>query len=133
MKSFLKQHMVAVVVLSICLTLVVIAALLSATGQRPVSRPSPQTTSTAAVSITEDGFVPSLVKISRGNSVTWTNVDGDPHRVAADPYPASTSASFDSKTNLATNSTYVHMFLAPGTFTYHDEKNPTFIGTIVVE
>jgi plastocyanin len=88
-----------------------------------------------AVQITPSGFQPTVVTVSRGATVTWTNTDTAMHQVAADPYPKDDSINgFDSTIQLNQADTLSFTFNKPGTYTYHDEKNPLkFKGTIVVK
>jgi plastocyanin len=87
------------------------------------------------VQISDSGFSPSALSISKGTTVQWTNTDTTIHQVAADPYPKDNSINgFDSTIQLNQADTLSFTFNKPGTYTYHDEKNPLkFKGTIVVK
>lgn len=88
----------------------------------------------ALISITEDGFVPQNVKVSRGTIVVWRNVDGEPHHVSATKNPGHSSQTlFDSNTNLDTNGRYRFQFNQPGTYSYHDALKPQYNAVIVVK
>jgi len=88
----------------------------------------------AKVSIAADGFTPANLDVTIGTTVTWTNTDSAPHRVASDPYPTNDGLpGFDSKEALQTNDTYTYKFEKAGTFGYHDEQHPLDIkGTVTV-
>jgi plastocyanin len=73
--------------------------------------------------------------INAGQTVTWTNTDG-PHTVTSNPgtigcNPVSTEA-FSSPV-LNNGQAFSHMFMTPGTYTYHCEIHGcTMTGTITV-
>jgi plastocyanin len=96
---------------------------------------SSQELRTDQIVITKDGFQPATIQILTGSQVTWTNADEAPHQVAADPHPTHTSIpGFDSTKTLKKNESYSFIFDKPGTYTYHDEKNPLkTLGTIIVK
>lgn len=92
-------------------------------------------TGQAVVTITDQGFSPSTIKVKKGTQVTFTNLDTKLHRVASDPYPThSTLPGFDSVEPLNVNDSYSYIFEKSGTFTYQDYLNPYKIkGTVIVE
>ncbi len=79
-----------------------------------------------AVSISNDAFVPRVLTIQTGQSVTFTNDDDDAHTVTA------SDGSFDSK-GLDTHGVWRHAFSKPGTYAYFCELHPFMKGTIVVK
>ncbi len=88
----------------------------------------------AQVSITKDGFVPADIEVSRCQQVTWTNTDSAAHEVAADPYPSHTTYPELVSPELAKNESFTLVPEKTGTFTYHDELNPSkFQATITVK
>jgi plastocyanin len=94
-----------------------------------------QAVPSATVGITTDGFVPQTIRIKKGSMITWTNNDAQAHQTASDPYPTNDAQTvINSKEALSRGDSYTATFENTGTFTYHDEMNPTgFKGTIVVE
>lgn len=90
--------------------------------------------SPAQVSIAKNGFVPQTIQVKKGQSITWTNTDKNPHQVASDPHPTHTNLpGFDGQEALATNDSFTYTFEKVGTFTYHDNLNPLkFRGTVLV-
>lgn len=88
----------------------------------------------ARVNITSGGFTPATINVVVGTTVTWTNADEVPHRVASDPYPTNDGlAGFDSGEALPANGTYSFKFEKTGTFPYHDQQNPySNKGTVIV-
>jgi len=75
----------------------------------------------ASVSVVDNAFVPKVVTISVGQSVTWTSSGSNPHTVTADSgawdsspgCPASTSSC------LQNGQSFTHTFSSIGTFPYH--------------
>lgn len=90
---------------------------------------------TATVEITAEGFIPETVKIKKGETITWINKDTQPHQTASDPHPTNDGLEeLNSEEPLAEGESYTATFEEAGTFTYHDELNPTGIkATVVVE
>jgi plastocyanin len=79
-----------------------------------------------AVAIKDFRFVPETITVKAGATVTWTNQDDEPHKIAAD------DGKFASPT-LDTNEEYGHAFTTPGTYAYYCTLHPRMRGTIVVE
>ena len=90
---------------------------------------------TAKAQISQDGFSPEVLIIKPNTEVTWTNTDGQPHKIAADPYPADNSISGFSTTQLLQKGdSYSFRFEKTGVYHVHDELNPLKItGTVKVE
>ena len=87
------------------------------------------TSSTATatqVQIENYTFKPASVTIPVGATVTWKNLDDDPHTATAD------DGSFNSK-GLAQGDTYSHAFTKPGTYRYHCTVHPFMQATIIVK
>lgn len=103
------------------------------TAQPTASVTQPQTV--ASVQITAGAFVPASVKIKAGSAVKWSNEDTAQHRIAADPYLTHSSfPELDSKEPLDAQDTFTFTFSKAGTYTYHDELNPSkYKGTVIVE
>jgi len=88
----------------------------------------------AEVSISKDGFLPATIKVRKGQSVNWTNQDDAIHQIAADPHPSHSSLPELLGDPLSKGESYSFTFEKSGTFTYHDELNPTkFSGVVIVE
>ena len=118
--------------------LLVIAVLISGctttTTTRP-AEPTPVTTTSApvtttpapvSVAIKSSTFVPNIVEISKGTTVTWTNDDGVPHTVT------SISGAFDSG-NLEPGKTYSYTFNQAGPFEYSCANHPSMThGKVIV-
>lgn len=96
--------------------------------------PSPIAAVSTTVSITDTGFAPASLKVAEGTTVTFINNGQAAHWPASDPHPVHTGLSgFDAKRGLATGETYSFTFSTTGTFGCHDNLNPTFKCSLVVE
>lgn len=78
------------------------------------------------VHVTSDGFDPETVHIAVGESVTWINVDDEPHWVGGDE-----RGTIDSATLMPGNS-YSYVFEEPGTYTYFNPFYEHRRGTVEV-
>ncbi len=112
--------------------LLVIAVLISGctttTTTRPAPSQTPETTAPASVSVAikSSTFVPDIVEISKGTTVTWTNDDGVPHTVT------SVSGAFDSG-NIDPGKMYSYTFNQAGSFEYSCTNHPSMShGKVIV-
>jgi plastocyanin len=78
-----------------------------------------------SVQIKNFAFVPAVLVVAPGTTVTWTNVDEDPHTVTAN------NRSFHS-TALDTDDKYSFTFTTPGDFAYFCSLHPHMVGKIMV-
>lgn len=104
----------------------------------PAVEPVPATSSAAPavkdiiVAILDDGFFPSVLRVSKGTNVTWVNKDSVPHWPASDPHPTHhLLPGFDPLRPLQTGDNYSFTFDKAGSWKYHDNLNPSL--TAVVE
>ncbi len=97
-------------------------ALLSLTAGPLVAAPS----RVAAVTIQNFAFVPAILTVAPGTTVTWTNTDEDPHA------PAANDKSFRSPA-LDTNDKFAFTFTKPGDYAYFCVMHPHMTGRIVVK
>ena len=65
--------------------------------------------------------------INVGSSVTWENQDSAQHTVTSD-----SGTELDSE-YLSKGETYTHVFMTPGTYTYHCKPHPYMKGTVIVK
>ncbi len=136
-----KRIMIIAVVALVVLVLIVVVTLFVSMNNSKKSSTNNNANSVveaqkvANVQITANGFVPATIQVKAGTQITWTNTDGKPHQVAADPYPKNDSIpDFDSTVILNQNDTFGFTFDKAGTYTYHDEQNPSKAGgTVIVE
>lgn len=70
-------------------------------------------------------FVPSIITVPVGSTVTWTNFDGVPHTAT------STSSIFNSG-SIATNGTFSYQFLTKGTYPYVCSIHSSMKATVIV-
>lgn len=94
--------------------------------------PTPILTSTPApqvhnVEIRNFAFVPAELKIAKGDSVVWKNMDGMSHTVTSD-----SGSELDSPL-LSSGMVYSHTFSAAGIYDYHCVPHPFMKGKIIVE
>lgn len=81
---------------------------------------------TAAVEIQNFHFVPEMLTVTAGTTVTWTNSDETVHTIA-EAKGAFRSAALDTK------DTFSHTFAAPGEFVYRCTLHPMMVGKIIVK
>ncbi|MGW4097588.1 MULTISPECIES: cupredoxin domain-containing protein [unclassified Mycobacterium] len=96
----------------------------------PMSPAAPMSTAPApvagtAVSIDNFAFAPATLTVHRGDTVTWTNHDEEPHTVAAG------DGSFRSP-GMGANATFSFTFTNPGSYDYICSIHPVMHGTVVV-
>lgn len=78
------------------------------------------------VAIRGFAFVPQVITVSPGTTVTWTNADEDPHTVVAN------DRSFHSAA-LDEDGKYSFTFTKPGDYAYFCSLHPHMTGRIVVK
>ena len=79
-------------------------------------------------------FVPDILTVSKGTTVTWTNGDSTLHTVTSgspESGNSGTGTEFDSS-YLAAGKTFQHQFSIPGTFDYYCTLHPYMKGKVVV-
>ena len=87
----------------------------------------------AVIEITPSGFLPSTLAVQADTDVTWVNEDVMPHLPAADPYPTHASLrDLVAPKALGQKETYSFLFTRHETVHYHDDLNPTLVGTVEV-
>ncbi len=98
----------------------------SPTSTSVIVPPSPTTTpGIVDVEIRDFEFNPSVITITMGTSVRWTNYDLDYHTVTSD------IGLFDSG-NIQQGETYVRQFNEAGSYDYHCTPHPYMVGTVNV-
>lgn len=114
------------------------------TAPQPAAQPTPtqavatptlevKQASEALVDVTENGFSPTTVTIKKGTKVVWTNktsrvvtVNSTPHPIHTD-YPPLNLGPFTKDASVEL------MFDKSGTYTYHNHREPSMTGTVIVE
>lgn len=99
-------------------------------SQAPTSSPDPSTqtadNSPMVVNIESFGFDPADISIAPGTTVTWTNMDSNPHTVTLD------DGSLDSEELQPGDSYSIDFGDEPGTWTYHSTLDPDMTGSVTV-
>ena len=107
--------------------LLVLVSLLTA-GCGNSATPSIRTPRAASVTIKNFRYTPSTVKITVGDSVTWTNSDSATHTVSVDGGSRGKLESGD----ISQNRTFRKHFTTSGTFAYHCAYHSFMHGVITV-
>jgi plastocyanin len=81
---------------------------------------------TARVLVENFMFTPNSLTVTAGTTVTWTNLDAEPHTVSSDTGLFRSGA-------LDTNDSFEFKFDEPGTYHFICSIHPQMVGTIVVE
>jgi plastocyanin len=81
---------------------------------------------TTTVQITKNGFTPSSVTVTAGDTITWHNADTKTHQVVAD------NGAFASPA-LAAGASWSYTAAKSGKFTYRDAYATTHRGTVIVK
>jgi plastocyanin len=79
----------------------------------------------AEIHITASGFQPSSINITPGTKIIWTNNDKAIHQVASNPYPGDNDLPGMKSEILNNGQTFEYTFTKEGSFSYHDDLNPT--------
>jgi len=86
------------------------------------------------VQILKDKFLPNVIGVKAGTTVTWINKDTDNHWVASDPYPKDDKLASLNSMAIQPKASYSYTFNTKGTFTYHDDLHPYDLqGSVVVK
>ncbi|MDB5446872.1 MAG: blue (type 1) copper domain protein, partial [Phenylobacterium sp.] len=103
------------------ITLAAIATLAAAAGGTALAGPGD-----SSVTIKSFDFHPMAITVPVGATVTWKNLDGEPHTVT------STDGSFRSQA-LDENDTFRFRFAKPGVYKYLCTIHPRMVATITVK
>jgi plastocyanin len=96
-------------------------------GSMEVFIPSVAETSDAPKIVVKDFmFNPTPLTVKAGSTVTWTNMDDEPHTVV------SNTGVFKSG-GMDTNESFSHKFDKPGTYHFTCSIHPRMVGTVVVQ
>ena len=71
-------------------------------------------------------FIPTPLTVKAGSTVTWTNMDDEPHTVVSD------TGVFKSG-GMDTNESFSYKFDKPGTYRFACSIHPRMVGTVVVQ
>lgn len=103
-------------------------------GERvPVKTTSVLQPEAITIYITDTGFEPPVIKITKGTKVVWVNKDIRPHWPALVPSSAPRSLTgFDALQGLSQNESYFFVFDQVGSWKYQDHLNPEMRGSVEV-
>jgi plastocyanin len=80
------------------------------------------------------GFTPSVLRIQKGESVTFKNQTSGDMWVASDTHPTHTELpGFDAGKGMDQGDSYIYTFTKIGSWGYHNHANASHRGTIIVE
>lgn len=106
------------------------------TGNKTSAQGGNSVTISPGSSVPSNGkfFVPAILTVSKGTTVTWTNGDSTLHTVTSgspESGNSGTGTEFDSS-YLAAGKTFQHQFSISGTFDYYCTLHPYMKGKVVV-
>ena len=85
-----------------------------------------ETSDTAKIIVKDFMFSPTPLTVKAGSTVTWTNMDDEPHTVVSD-------AGVFKSGGMDTNESFSYKFDKPGTYHFTCSIHPRMVGTIVVQ
>jgi plastocyanin len=103
----------------------------TSTNNKPVNHIAPLPKE-VTITLNKNGFTPSQVTIKTGTAVRWKNESGSQETVNSDNYPTNQlhrELNFGVFTN---DSTVVHTFTKPGTYSYHNQFHHEQEGKVIV-
>jgi plastocyanin len=96
-------------------------------GAMEVSVPSAAETAAGSKIVVKNFmFAPTPLTVKAGSTVTWTNMDDEPHSVVSD------TGLFKSG-GMDTNESFSFKFDKPGTYRFACSIHPRMVGTIIVQ
>ncbi len=124
-----KKIIILLVSAAFILAVIVTALFSFFTREKPVV----EKTTEVRVSVTEDGFFPATLSITRDMTVVWVNDTAKPVRIGANPYPDASSLPGLKSGDIAPGDSYSYTFTASGTFGYANYNEPTEGGSVQVQ
>ncbi len=88
-----------------------------------------QSRQTFHINISHDEFSPSILRINKGDTIIWTNLESRPHTVTG----KGSDNNYLKSNKLNKGNIYSKTFNATGTFRYQDIYNPEIKAKIIVE
>jgi plastocyanin len=95
-------------------------------GTAPWDRSTAETADPTKIVVKDFMFMPTPLTVKAGSTVTWTNMDDEPHTVVSD------TGLFKSG-GMDTNESFSYKFDKPGTYHFTCSIHPRMVGTIIVE
>lgn len=86
------------------------------------------------VTYTDSGFSPQTITVKKGGTVTFINQSSGGMWVASNPHPTHTDyPAFDEKASVGSGGSWSFTFDQVGSWGYHNHRNPSNLGTVIVE
>jgi plastocyanin len=101
-------------------------ALVVLVGTAPRNSSTAQATDSTKVLVKDFMFSPTTSTVKTGSTVTWTNLDDEPHAVLSDTGLFRSGA-------MDTNESFSFKFDKPGTYHFTCSIHPRMVGTIIVQ
>ena len=95
-------------------------------GAAPWSRSTAETADPTKIVVKDFMFMPTPLTVKAGSTVTWTNMDDEPHTVVSD------TGLFKSG-GMDTKESFSFKFDKPGTYHFTCSIHPRMVGTVVVQ
>lgn len=99
-------------------------------AQAPLEK---EPTKETLINLTESGFSPSAVTISRRTRVTWINKTSTAASINSSDHPTHQNFTPLNLGEFSQGERLQLLFEKPGTYTYHNHLNPTQTGSITVQ
>lgn len=112
----------------------VVAILNNHSTQNTAKVVSSNTPKLAYIQVSDTGFTPATLTVSKGTVVIWQAKGTTKSMViASNPYPSDDDLKDLKSTQLGNGASYRYQFNITGTHKYHDDLNPTVNGTVIVQ
>ena len=85
-----------------------------------------------SITIRNFAFSPQYVTISKGTTVTWTNLDSTPHQIINNPTGTAGLGQLFRSSPLETGQSFSYTFTSTGMFPYHCNIHPNMVGKFQV-
>lgn len=96
--------------------------------KKPIGLPE----KTFRVAISDQGFIPPIISIKKGETIVWINQSKNTVSINSDPHPTHGSFPLLNLGNVAAGESTKQTFSNEGTYAYHNHLNPSQTGTILV-
>ena len=103
-----------------------VTALVVLVGTAPWNLSTAEAPDSTKVVVKDFMFSPTTSTVRAGSTVTWTNMDDEPHTVQSDTGLFKSGA-------MDTNESFSFKFETPGTYHFTCSIHPRMVGTIVVQ
>lgn len=89
---------------------------------------------TNTITYTDNGFSPQTITVKVGTPVTFVNQSSTGMWVASNPHPVHTDLpGFDEKQSVDSGGSYTYTFEKVGSWGFHNHRNPSDGGTVIVQ